>query len=325
MADRYTLLVDLAQIGSPGAPGVFVAVEKAKGELVYPVGDDTHETLYPTRAQARTDEGGVARFALLPSRLAGPYRVTVGSYRRTIWMPDDADDYTDDQDSADAGYPRLTVYLWQLPEFEGTAVMNPNASLGFMRTDASNLDEDLTPEERRAIWAKIDPGHLDAGLAGLPDPVAGNRYRWVARSLTGETFVYVLPPVTVAGGSILWSATRTYAWGNVARHDGVLYAWLPTIVTATSRNQGPATEAGQDAGWAVLLAPADATARAAAAAAQATANAALPKAGGTMTGKSHAQRRAHRRPASRRRRNMLTTMTAGPTPRIGTGSMRWRP
>ena len=161
MADRYTLLVDLAQIGSPGAPGVFVAVEKAKGELVYPVGDDTHETLYPTRAQARTDEGGVARFALLPSRAAGPYRVTVGSYRRTIWMPHDAADYQDDADSQEAGFPLKTVYLWQLPEFEGAAVMDPHASLGFMRDDMSNLVADLSDEEKAAIRAKIGAGTGD--------------------------------------------------------------------------------------------------------------------------------------------------------------------
>ena len=286
MADRYTLLVDLAQIGSPGAPGVFVAVEKAKGELVYPVGDDTHETLYPTRAQARTDEGGVARFALLPSRLAGPYRVTVGSYRRTIWMPDDepGSALDDSQDSVDAGYPRLTVRLWQLPEFDGSASMDPHASLGFMRDDLSNLDADLTDEEKAAIWRKIDPGNVSGGLAGLPAPAAGNRWRWVARSLTGETFTFVLPPLTLSGTSIVWNAARTYAWGNVVRHDGVLYAWLPVEVDATSVGQDPATEAGQAAGWAVLLAPADAAARASAAAAQATADAALPKAGGTMTG-----------------------------------------
>ncbi len=167
MADRFTLTVDLAEIGSPGAPGVFVAAEKAKGELVYPIGDETHETLYPTRHQARTDANGVARFSLLPSRLAGPYRITVGAYRRTIWMPDDESDYDDDADSQEAGFPLKTAYLWQLPEYEGDAVMDPHASLGFMRDDMSNLDDELSDDAKAEIRRKIGAGTGAAEAAGV--------------------------------------------------------------------------------------------------------------------------------------------------------------
>ena len=277
LADTHELTVDLVDIAGMDTPGIFVSVEQEEERLVYPVGPDapSHETLYPKRQEARTDENGRAVFRLLPSNkpgtdpaegLAGLYVVRIGNYKRRIAMPDH------------------DVRLSNL----GDAQPAQRADDPFAFADLRNLSGALSDAAKEEVRRKIGAGTGEGdGLDGLPAAAAGNRWRWIARSLTGETYSFVLPPMTVAGGSIVWSASRTYVWGNVVRHDGVLYVWLPTIVTATSRNQDPATEAGRDAGWAVLLVPgsADATARAAAAAAQATADAALPKAGGTMTGK----------------------------------------
>ena len=280
-ADTYELTVDLVDIAGMDTPGIFVSVEQEDPRLVYPIGADapSHETLYPKRQEATTDETGTARFRLLPSNkpgvdpaeaLAGSYVVRIGNYKRRITMPDH------------------NVRLSNL----GDPQPAQRADDPYAFADLRNLSGSLSGAAKAEIRAKIGAGDGD-GLDGLPAPAAGNRWRWIARSLTGETYSFVLPPLTAGGGSIVWSASRTYVWGNIVRHDGVLYVWLPTILTATSRNQDPATEAGQNAGWAVLLVPtsADATARAAAAAAaraaaaaQATADAALPKAGGTMTG-----------------------------------------
>ncbi|MYE01475.1 MAG: hypothetical protein F4Y03_09370 [Alphaproteobacteria bacterium] len=270
LPDTHELTVDLVDIAGMDTPDVAVSVEQQDRRLVYPVGPDapSHETLYPRRLEARTDENGVARFQLLPSNkpgtdppeaLAGIYVVKIGSYVRRITMPDH------DVRLSNLGDPQPAQ----------------QADDPYAFADLRNLSGSLSANAKADIRRKIGAG-TGEGLAGLPAPAAGNRWRWIARALNGETFTYSLPPLTISGTSIVWNASRTYVWGNVVRHDGALYAWLPVEVDATSQGQDPATEAGQNAGWAVLLAPVDASA--AAAAAQATADAALPKAGGTMTG-----------------------------------------
>lgn len=83
----YRLTVDLVGIAGRDVSGIAVSVELDRSGLVFPVGGAPVETLYPNHLASKTDSAGVAEFDLLPSSVAGLYKVTVGGFTRTISMP----------------------------------------------------------------------------------------------------------------------------------------------------------------------------------------------------------------------------------------------
>lgn len=84
----YRLTVDLVGIAGRDVSGIAVAVELDRNALVFPVGGAPVETLYPNHLASKTDASGIAEFDLLPSSVAGLYKVTVGGFTRTISMPE---------------------------------------------------------------------------------------------------------------------------------------------------------------------------------------------------------------------------------------------
>ena len=88
-AGTRTLTVDLVDIAGLDIAGIHVTVELAEPRLVYPVGQAPGtETLFPDLLTRTSDVQGLAAFELLPSSVAGAYKVTIGGYCREILMPD---------------------------------------------------------------------------------------------------------------------------------------------------------------------------------------------------------------------------------------------
>ena len=91
------LKVDLVDIQGRPVTSIAVGVSLVNQDIAFPVkdsdGDTTPETFYPTTASGVTDSNGEATFNLMPSEAVGAqlgvgdYVVTVGSFSRTITMP----------------------------------------------------------------------------------------------------------------------------------------------------------------------------------------------------------------------------------------------
>lgn len=264
----YTLTVDTAKITGEAFAGLGVSVWVTEPVLVK--AGSPEEIIVPDLVGAITNARGICSFELLASSVVGTYSIQLGKFEFRFNMP-----------ARDVGLVELA---------EEGQVSLPSLASGL--PPVSDADDGKVLAVVGGVWAAVDEAEAVGGIRRVAsdetligDGTSGSLLR-VARPFTGTATDQTARDAAVAAqrtanGKPSQADIDTAIATKVSKSGDTMTGKL-TLDGAPTNNLHAATKKYVDDRGGTGE---DATARAAAAAAQTTADAALPKTGGTMSGK----------------------------------------